>query len=121
MILVINSRGEQYFVSRSFVGEPPNKLAYEDSPHLLWILIFFVLQVLPFFSLVLILMMRSVASPVERLRDWAKSLSAENLKYSPPDFRYNELNTLAAIVKNSLGSVQKSLEREQVFFAPCKP
>lgn len=114
VISVINRRGQQRFVSRSFVGEPPDMVAHEDFPHFLWIFIFCIAGIVTF-SVVLILMMRSVASPVERLRDWAKSLSAENLKHSPPDFRYNELNTLAAIVKNSLGSVQKSLEREQVF------
>lgn len=112
--LVINTRGEKRFVSRSFIGDIPEGMERGDFDHFLWIIIFCITGIVTF-SALLILMMRSVASPVERLRDWAKSLSADNLKQPPPDFRYNELNALAKIVRSSLSSVQGSLEREQVF------
>ncbi|OLQ77764.1 hypothetical protein BIT28_05380 [Photobacterium proteolyticum] len=114
VMLVINSRGERRFVSRSFVGAPPDFVIKEDFSHFFRILIFCISGIVTF-SVVLILMMRSVASPVEKLRDWAKSLSADSLKQAAPDFRYNELNTLATLIQNSLNLVQEGLEREQVF------
>ena len=114
VIMAINRREEQRFVSRSFSDEIPDTLVDEDFPHFFWILIFCIAGIVTF-SVLLILMMRSVASPVERLRDWAKSLSADNLKQPAPDFRYNELNALASMIRNSLNSVQNGLEREQVF------
>ncbi|WED23759.1 HAMP domain-containing histidine kinase [Vibrio sp. JC009] len=67
------------------------------------------------FSLVLILIMRSVASPVERLKFWAKHFSEKDLEKPAPDFQYNELNTLATIIKASLGSVHETLQREKRF------
>ena len=114
LALVINNNGEQRYVSRAFAGDIPERLKRENFPHLFWIFVFCVAGITTFI-VVLILMMRSVASPVEKLRDWAKSLSPDTLKQSPPDFRYKELNTLAQIVSNSLNSLQETLEREQVF------
>nr|WP_285817697.1 HAMP domain-containing sensor histidine kinase [Echinimonas agarilytica] len=68
-----------------------------------------------FFSLVLIVVQRKIASPVERLRNWAKGLDKEQLTQPVPNFHYSELNSLAELIRSSLSSVQKSLEREQRF------
>ncbi|GGI85620.1 sensor histidine kinase [Shewanella gelidii] len=67
------------------------------------------------FSLVLFLLLRKVASPVEGLKEWAKSLDEEKLTQPRPNFHYSELNTLAEIVQSSLSSVQESLDREKRF------
>lgn len=67
------------------------------------------------FSLILIAFIRSVSTPVEQLKDWAKSLDKEKLSQPIPGFDYNELNTLAEIIRSSLSCVQESLEREQQF------
>ncbi|WP_275667291.1 HAMP domain-containing sensor histidine kinase [Vibrio sp. Isolate24] len=67
------------------------------------------------FSLILIAFIRSVSTPVEELKDWAKSLDKEKLSQPIPGFDYRELNTLAEIIKSSLSSVQEGLEREQRF------
>ena len=64
---------------------------------------------------VLLILFRSVALPVERLRDWARSLNENNLDNAAPDFRYSELNTLARIVQTSLSKVQQGLNREKEF------
>ncbi len=67
------------------------------------------------FFVILILILRKVASPVEQLKNWAKSLDKDNLSEPTPDFHFSELNTLANIIRDSLSSVQSSLEREQKF------
>ncbi|MEZ8184882.1 histidine kinase dimerization/phospho-acceptor domain-containing protein [Shewanella sp. 5S214] len=67
------------------------------------------------FTIVLMLMMRKVARPMKRLRTWAKGLNSQQLAQPIPDFHFSELNTLADIVKTSLGTVQESLDREQQF------
>lgn len=67
------------------------------------------------FSAVLFLVLRKVASPVEELKEWAKSLDETKLAQARPNFHYSELNTLAEIVQSSLSSVQESLLRENDF------
>ncbi|MCC4832474.1 HAMP domain-containing histidine kinase [Shewanella sp. 10N.7] len=67
------------------------------------------------FGIVLLLVLRKVASPVEKLREWAKSLDEEQLSKPVPNFHYSELNTLAEIVQSSLSSVQDTLDREKRF------
>ena len=77
--------------------------------------LFIGITVITIFVSLLLLILRSVANPVETLRDWAKNLNPQRLELTPPDFRYSELNTLADIIRSSLSSVQQSLEREQSF------
>jgi signal transduction histidine kinase len=64
---------------------------------------------------VIMLLLRRVSRPVAALGQWARSLSSENLSEPPPDFSYPELNELAELMKNSLSSVQESLDREHNF------
>ncbi|CAA0080557.1 Swarming motility regulation sensor protein RssA [Zhongshania aliphaticivorans] len=77
--------------------------------------LFIGITVLLIFLTLLLIILRSVAHPVEALRDWAKNLSPKGLMQQPPVFRYNELNTLADLIRGSLLSVQETLEREQKF------
>ncbi|NOI67356.1 HAMP domain-containing sensor histidine kinase [Vibrio sp. 99-8-1] len=69
------------------------------------------------FAVIIILLIRKIARPIERLKDWAKSLDQNKLQQPAPDFDYAELNMLANIIKNSLNSVQQSLDREQEFLS----
>lgn len=73
------------------------------------------LGVIALFTLILLLVMRKVTLPVIRLKDWAKQLNNKQLSQKTPDFHYRELNLLADIIRNSLSSVQESIEREQKF------
>lgn len=66
-------------------------------------------------ALVTWLVMRRVGKPVSRLAHWARGLGAGNLRDPVPDFRYPELNELAALVRSSLSSLEDSLEREHRF------
>ena len=55
------------------------------------------------------LLVRRISRPVAALGHWAHQLDADRLKALPPDFVYPELNELAALIRNSLRSVQNSL------------
>ncbi|WP_459870441.1 sensor histidine kinase [Endothiovibrio diazotrophicus] len=67
------------------------------------------------FALVIWRLERRVARPVAELRAWTRDLDGERLKAPPPDFAYPELNELAALIRDSLSSLQQGLEREQRF------
>lgn len=66
-------------------------------------------------GITILLLLRSVSRPAASLGQWARSLNADNLKESPPDFSYPELNDLAQLIRTSLSSVQESLDREHSF------
>lgn len=108
-------KGEEVrYVSAILVRDGNQIVRIEGVPH--FVIIFFTaLAGIILFTLILVLVMRKVASPVEKLKSWAKTLDKDKLAEPVPDFHYSELNTLANIVKSSLSSVQESLEREQQF------
>lgn len=66
-------------------------------------------------GITIFLLLRRVSQPVAALGQWARSLDEDNLSNPPPDFFYPELNDLAGLIKNSLSSVQESLDRERTF------
>ena len=66
-------------------------------------------------GITILLLLRSVSRPAASLGQWARSLNTDNLKESPPDFSYPELNDLAQLIRISLSSVQESLDREHSF------
>ncbi|OZG75426.1 hypothetical protein BTA51_03365 [Hahella sp. CCB-MM4] len=115
LMLVETTDGDLRYVSRAISREmqqimpPPTRI----SPITGSILV--AISVILVFILLLLLIMRSVANPVESLRDWARTLNPDKLRQPAPDFRYSELNTLAEIVRGSLLSVQQALEREHDF------
>jgi len=66
-------------------------------------------------GLVIWFSLQQVAKPVTAMRNWAHALRPEILQDDPPDFSYPELNELAQLIRNSLVSVQESLDREHRF------
>ncbi|MBU3019512.1 HAMP domain-containing histidine kinase [Paraglaciecola agarilytica] len=115
--MIRNQEGELRYISKVMLDKfNPQR---HHTPHIsrfLWIIITGVL-VIAMFTCFLIVLMRKVAKPIESLRDWAKALNHENVQHPPPDFTYNELNTLATIVQSSLHSVHQSLAREKTFLS----
>jgi signal transduction histidine kinase len=73
------------------------------------------LAVITLFSIILLFVMRQITLPVTRLKNWAKYLTNKELSQPIPNFHYSELNTLAKLIKNSVSSVQESVEREKIF------
>jgi signal transduction histidine kinase len=111
---LINSKNEKRYVSKILKHEDVTPLQKKGFPHFIWIAIF-AISGIAIFSLILLLIMRTVAKPIEALRNWASSLNEKSLQQPPPDFKYKELNSLAEIVHNSLNTVQDSLQREHEF------
>jgi signal transduction histidine kinase len=59
--------------------------------------------------------LRTLATPVESLYQWANNLSIKNLQDPIPPFKFNELNALAEIIHNSLSSMGHTLNKERDF------
>lgn len=113
-----NKSGEVRYISKSLAMNDrfDREQISKRIQHLIAVAIVAV-GVIVVFTSILFLLIKRVASPVESLRNWAKSLDEDSLKNPVPDFQYGELNTLAEIIQASLGSVQESVEREQHFLA----
>ena len=113
--MIRNQVGEPRYISKIMLDKfTPQHKAKPHLSRFYWIIITAVL-VITMFACLLIILMRKVAKPVESLRDWAKALNHKNVQLPPPDFTYNELNTLATIIQSSLNSVNGSLAREKNF------
>ncbi|WP_350431924.1 HAMP domain-containing sensor histidine kinase [Shewanella sp. H8] len=104
------------FVSTVFDRNSHSMFKGDGPPYFLVIVLTGLLGILAF-AVVLILVMRRVTVPVERLKNWAKGLNTQQLEQPMPDFHYSELNILGNIIKTSLRSVQDSLAREQQFLS----
>jgi len=112
---VENQPGEVRYVARSINKEKQKKPPSVRKFHPIAGAVFFGFIAITVFFALLLLIMRSIANPVEQLRDWAKSLNPDSLRKPAPDFRYKELNSLAAIIHSSLQSVHQALDREHDF------
>jgi signal transduction histidine kinase len=110
--------GEPRYISRIMIEENRPKIEDNIQPATQMLRITITgLAAIALFSFFLIMLMRKIAKPIESLRNWAKSLNHSNLQKTPPDFTYNELNTLATLIRSSLISAHDSLTREQQFLS----
>ncbi|UPR54455.1 HAMP domain-containing histidine kinase [Vibrio cyclitrophicus] len=113
-VMKVMKGDEVRYVSAVFDQTQDHFLEDKAVPHFVTIFLTALAAIVLFFA-ILVLILRKVASPVEQLKNWAKSLDKDNLNEPTPDFHFSELNTLANIISESLSSVQSSLEREQKF------
>ncbi|MFA0438730.1 hypothetical protein BCU70_05045 [Vibrio sp. 10N.286.49.C2] len=113
-LMKIMKDGTPYYVSVIISHDGPLSNEISDLPHVA-IIAFTALGGTFAFTLILLFVMRRVTTPVEKLKDWAKQLDDKQLKKPIPDFHYSELNTLATLIRDSLSSVQNSLDRERQF------
>lgn len=88
---------------------PPFRITREA-----WVMILGIVTLLIFSALVL-LVIKTVAKPVEVLSQWAAGLNDHDHIEPPPQFRYAELNGLASLVYRGMRSVKHSVEREKEF------
>ncbi len=119
-LLVMNRDGEQVFVSR--FNENIHQEMEEDhdgeffiDPMVMIVLVG--LSGIATFIIVLLYVFKKVALPMESLQQWAKHLKLTDLNNERPDFRFKELNGLAALIHSNLASVANSVEREQAFLS----
>ena len=115
---LISNDNQVRYVSTMFhknnIGRSPRHNIVREPPPFLY-LILIALGLMFVFALVPYIIIRKVATPIEKLMNWTKNLDNKQLSQPIPDFHYSELNNLASIVQSSLYSVQNSLEREQQF------
>lgn len=112
----VQHNGGIKYVSAAFYDSTKKLLEADEFPH--FVVIFSTALIAIFvFYIVLIVIFRKVTTPVEELKGWAKSMTADQLNKPVPDFHYSELNVLANIVKSSMESVQQSVDREKKFLA----
>lgn len=115
---LISNDNQVRYVSTMFhknnIGRSPRHNIVREPPPFLY-LILIALGLMFVFALVPYIIIRKVATPIEKLMNWTKNLDNKQLSQPIPDFHYSELNNLASIVQSSLYSVQDSLEREQQF------
>lgn len=115
---LISNDNQVRYVSTMFhknnIGRSPRQNIVREPPPFLY-LILIALGLMFVFALVPYIIIRKVATPIEKLMNWTKNLDNKQLSQPIPDFHYSELNNLASIVQSSLYSVQDSLEREQQF------
>ncbi|MEL0631756.1 HAMP domain-containing sensor histidine kinase [Pseudoalteromonas carrageenovora] len=113
-----NPNGEARYISRIMLEKDrPKRMGTVKPIHRMTLIAITGFAAIALFTFFLFMVMKKIAKPVESLRNWAKSLNQNNLQNTPPDFTYNELNTLATLIRSSLLSAHDSLEREQRFLS----
>lgn len=118
-LMVIERDGKQVYVSR-FKENLHEKIKKEhgEDEFLIDPMVFIILvgiSVIVIFIVVLLSIFKKVALPMESLQQWARKLTLNELDNKIPDFRFKELNALAALIHSNLTSVAESIEREQAF------
>lgn len=112
--IVDRETAEHKYIAQVFASTKRPGVSKYVMSHEGWSLIIGI-GVLVMFTLLLLVLMRSVSQPVERLRQWARELDESSLSKPTPNFKYQELNELAEIVHSSLQDVRKTLTREREF------
>ncbi len=107
--------GETFFIASQVRRNSVPAITGKNAAESLHILLIISLVTSAIIALVIWFSLKQVSKPVTAMRNWARSLRAENLKEPPPDFQYPELNELAQMIRSSLTSVQDSLDREHRF------
>ncbi len=113
-VIELEREGERRYVAMNLPGSENRRFGGAGTPPFLYIVLTALIAII-LFSTVLMLVIRQMSTPVEKLKEWAKGFSQKDLNNPVPDFKYSELNTLAIIIQSSLSSVQEGLEREQRF------
>lgn len=114
-IFLYEENNQKLFIGRKTDGPARNSLFSEyvhESRALLYLISGAIATILGFSIL---LVFRRIAKPITALERWTSDLGPDNLAQPAPDFSYPELNRIAELVRNSLSSVQKSLEHEHRF------
>ncbi|NRF14575.1 sensor histidine kinase [Vibrio coralliilyticus] len=114
VMLITKPDGKVHYVAHHF-KEPPNAPPQNwfETPEIQAIL--FGAFALSFFLMMLFTFMYSATKPIQHLYRWARQLDSANISSAPPNFQYEELNTLAQIILDSLRKTEASLKREQEF------
>ncbi len=115
-LMVANIDDTIVYVSR--FDEQVHETIEHDDMYLLdpmLLIIYFGVGLLALFVAGLSYVLKRIAVPIESIQCWASKLTFDNLDNPLPDFAFNELNTLATLIRQNIQSVAKAVEREQSF------
>ncbi|WP_078119214.1 sensor histidine kinase [Thiosocius teredinicola] len=107
--------GDELLISRTFTRENASRLVGRNIARNMKALLMISAASALAFAVIIWLLMKRVSRPAAELGSWAQALDAHNITKPVPDFAYPELNRLAQLIKNSVSSVQQSVEREHRF------
>lgn len=105
--------GDRFMSYQIIAGQVPRLLTHHRGSFrtLMWISLGSALTL----GLLIWLVMRRVSRPIAALGNWARGLNERTLNNPAPNFNYPELNDFAELVRTSLSSAQRGLEREHRF------
>jgi signal transduction histidine kinase len=106
---------DSYFISRSVTRNSTSSLVGHNAAQNIRLLLTLSIVIVFTVTVIIFLLFKRIARPVNALGLWARGLNEKNLKEPLPDFFYPELNQLAALIRSSLSSVKESLDREHRF------
>ncbi|WP_105168315.1 sensor histidine kinase [Pseudoalteromonas sp. T1lg23B] len=112
----VQNETQTVYVATIFSSKDETLLESPKVPHFV-VIIATAIAAIAGFVIVLVLVLRKVTRPVERLKNWAGHLDEAKLEQPVPEFRFSELNTLAKMIIESMRSVKQSVEREKRFLA----
>lgn len=67
------------------------------------------------FVVVLLIIFKRLAKPVESLQNWASQLTINDADKPVPSFKFKELNAVAELIRKNMASEAKVIQREQKF------
>lgn len=114
-VMKFNSRNQTLYISHHLSKATVSNMVHQNLIRSLDNLVIISILSMVSFSIIFWFIMRRVSRPVSALGKWTQNLNTETLTEPLPDFSYTELNDMARLIKNSLSSVQQSLNREQRF------
>ncbi|BBN81701.1 hypothetical protein PA25_16860 [Pseudoalteromonas sp. A25] len=115
-VMKVQNTTQTLYVASTFNPDDRMLMISPEIPHFIVIIATAVGAIFAF-TVILIVVLKKITTPVERLKKWARRLDKANLNEPLPDFQFSELNSLANMMKDSLRCVQQSVEREQKFLA----
>lgn len=117
LLKTITPQGEVRYISTIIHNDTSHDNHNDDIWHIdpMVTIVLLGLAIIGIFYLIIFLVMRHIAKPIESLYSWAQSLKMDRLDSEVPNFRYKELNSLASIIHGSIDSASSTLKREQEF------
>jgi signal transduction histidine kinase len=104
-----------FFISKTVSAETASAIVGRNIAESMRLLLLISIGITLIMALIIWLILKRVAFPMSQLSQWTHQLDTKTLAQPAPDFLYPELNDMAALIQNSLSSVQQSLEREERF------
>ena len=114
LLSALNEAGELRYISKKMEHAKKDKPRLEGLDPMVMITLWGIGSLIAFVAIIYKIL-SNLTSPVQALYDWARTLDLNQANDTPPDFQYDELNQLAAILQENLKDMNQTLEREKEF------